>query len=65
MIHGGTVGAPVSGRDNSGGGDQGGGDIFPLPSEHYGPVYCNSSNTGAMPVDGMVDGRTGTTTRVL
>ena len=38
---------PDDGRRNGGGGDRGGGDIFPLPLEHHRPVYYDSSDTGA------------------
>ena len=43
-----TVGIPTSGSSNGDGGDRVGGDICPPLPEHHIPVYCDSSNTGAI-----------------
>ena len=51
------MGLPASGRGNVGGGDQGGGDILPLPLEHCGSVYCDLSDNGDIPGNRMADGR--------
>ena len=64
MGHGGKVGVPASGQGNVVGVAQGGGDIHPPPPEHCGTVYCDSSDTGAMPDSGTVAGITGILTVV-
>ena len=56
MRHAGAVGIPTSGRSNGGGGDRVGGYICPTPPEHHRPVYCDSSDTGAMSGVGMAAG---------
>ena len=46
--YGGTVGITTSGRRNVRCEGIGGGYIFPSPSEHCRPVYCDSSDNGDM-----------------
>ena len=64
-VHVGVVVIPASGRRNVGSGARGGGDTFPLPTEHHRPVYCDSSDTGAMSGRGTAAGITGVTIVVV
>ena len=42
------MGVPNLGGGNGGSGTRGGGDIRPKTPEYHSPVYCDSSDTGAV-----------------
>ena len=42
------MGLPISGHINYGSGVGGGGDVHSPPPEYHRPVYCESSDTGAI-----------------
>ena len=53
------MGLPACGSSDGGGGTGGGGEILSPPPEKHQPIYCNSSDTGAICGGGTADGRTG------